>query len=184
MKKIKGIIFIFLSANLSFAQNSLNPSAPYPEIATNFSTPHKIGDYHLKTFGLKIYYIELFSDKNIYSSKNNLAIVINYQRNFSKKILVDRSIVEIKRTNIIDDKETLSSYEKTLNEIYSDVKIGDRKTAYYNPQKGVKLYFNGQKIGEITDPVFAKRFMGIWLNPDSSYPKMTKSLTNSLVEKK
>lgn len=178
MNKIRYIIFIlfFSSANLSFAQNNENPPPSYPEISKIFKTYQKLGDYNLKVFGLKIYYIELFSDKNAYSLNNNLAIVINYQRDFSKKILVDRSIQEIKKNNLIKDQTILSSYQKKLNEVYSDVKSGDRKTAYFNPQNGVELYFNGQKIGEINDLVFAKRFMGIWLNPNSSYPKMTKSL--------
>jgi len=179
MKKIKFlfILFLWFLPHSSWSKNNSNPNLIYSEFANNFNDPIKIGDHNLKVFGLKIYFIELFSDEAKFSYENNLAIVINYQRNFQKNRLVERSIQEISKLNNIQDKTLLDDYEKKLNEIFSDVKKGDRKTAYFNPKKGLKLYFNGQLVGEINDLVFAKRFMDIWLNSDSAYPQMTKDIT-------
>ncbi|NBX52290.1 MAG: hypothetical protein EBT63_01380 [Proteobacteria bacterium] len=178
MKKIKFlfILFLWFSPHSSWSKDNSNTNLIYSEFANNFLNPVKIGGHNLKVFGLKIYLIELFSDEAEFSYENNFAIVINYQRNFSKNRLVERSIQEISRLNNIQDKALLSNYEKKLNEIFSDVKKGDRKTAYFNPKKGLKLYFNGQLVGQIDDLVFAQRFVDIWLNSNSAYPQMTKDI--------
>ena len=70
----------------------------------------------------------------------------------------------------------LKNYQNKLEEIFLDVKKGDRKTAFFNHKNGVKLYFNGKFAGAINDLVFAKRFFDIWLSDKSSYPKMTQAI--------
>ena len=167
----------FLCKNYVFAQqisqeNILN----FSEINENLSKPSSLGTHNLKVWGLKIYKIELLSEVKNFSYQNKFAIIINYQRDFSKKDLIRRSLEEISRINDIKDANLLKIYQNKLEEIFFDVKKGDRKTAFFDPKSGVKLYFNGKLSGEIKDLIFAKRFVDIWLSAKSSYPKMTNDI--------
>jgi len=173
------IIFVLslFSKNYVFAQqispeNFLN----FSEINENFTNPLSLGNYNLKVWGFKIYNIQLLSDSKNFSYQNKLALVINYQRNFAKKDLIKRSLEEISRINEIKDEALLKNYQNKLEEIFLDVKKGDRKTAFFNHKNGVKLYFNGKFVGEINDLIFAQRFVDIWLSDKSSFPKMTNAI--------
>ena len=175
------LIIIFLlnlfCNNYVFAQqispeNFLN----FPEINENFSKPSKLGSYNLKVWGFNVYNIQLLSETKKFSYQNKFAIVINYQRDFAKNNLIEKSIEEIARINEIKDLNLLKIYKNKLEEIFLDVKKGDRKTAFFDPKNGVKLYFNGKFVGEIKDLIFAKRFVDIWLSDKSSYPQMTSAI--------
>jgi hypothetical protein len=173
------LIFLinFLFNNYGFAQkNSQENFLNFPEINENFSKSSSLGIHNLKVWGLKIYKIELLSETENFSYQNKLAIIINYQRDFAKDDLIKRSIEEISRANEIKDKTLLKNYQTKLEEIFFDVKKGDRKTAFFDPKNGVKLYFNGKFAGAIKDLIFAKRFIDIWLGDNSAYPQMTKDI--------
>ena len=173
------IIFLmnFLCKNYVFAQE-ISPEnfSNFPEINQNFSKSSRLGAHNLKVWGFKIYNIQLLSETKKFSYQNKLALVINYQRDFAKNDLIKKSLEEISRINDINDEELLKTYQNKLEEIFFEVKEGDRKTAFFDPKKGVKLYFNGKFVGEIKDLIFAKRFIDIWLSDKSSYPKMTQDI--------
>ena len=175
------LIIIFLlnlfCNNYVFAQqisqeNFLN----FPEIDENFSKPSRLGSYNLKVWSFNVYNIQLLSETKNFSYQNKSALVINYQRDFAKKDLIQKSLEEISRINNINDEALLKKYQNKLEEIFFEVKKGDRKTAFFDPKNGVKLYFNGKFAGTINDLVFAKRFFDIWLSDKSSYPKMTQAI--------
>ncbi len=175
------LIIIFLlnlfCNNYVFAQqisqeNFLN----FPEIDENFSKPSRLGSYNLKVWSFNVYNIQLLSETKNFSYQNKSALVINYQRDFAKKDLIQKSLEEISRINNINDETLLKNYQNKLEEIFFEVKKGDRKTAFFDPKNGVKLYFNGKFAGTINDLVFAKRFFDIWLSDKSSYPKMTQAI--------
>jgi len=153
-----------------------NSSENYPELSKFPTKPYKLGTYNLTAFGLKIYKIELHCEKPIFSYEVKSAIIINYQRKLIKEHLIERAINEIARINNIKDNALLNDYKIKLHEIFFNVDKGDRKTALFDPQEGVKLFLNGVAVGQIKDLVFAKRFMDIWLNQKSAYPKMTKAM--------
>jgi hypothetical protein len=167
---------IFYIPNIVFAEESIKNKFNIDELNINIAKPFEIGNFHLTYFGLDIYYVQLFSDKNIFSYDNKLALVINYERKFTKDKLIQRSIEEIKKNNNIDD-DLANFYKNELAKIFNDVNKGDRKTAYFDPKNGLKLYHNAKEMGQIKDLIFAKRFMDIWLHPKSTFPKMTKNLT-------
>ena len=167
----------FLGKNYVFAQEIFQQNlSNFPEINENFSKPSRLGSHNLKVWGFKIYNIQLLSEKKQFSYQNKFAIIINSQRDFVKKDLIQKSLEEISRINDINDETLLKNYQKKLEEIFFDVKKGDRKTAFFDAKNGVKLYFNGKFAGEINDLVFAKRFIDIWLSDKSSYPKMTQDI--------
>ena len=167
----------FLCKNYVFAQQiSSENFLTFSEINENFSKPVKLGAHNLKVWGFNIYNIQLLSETKNFSYQNKLALVINYQRDFAKNDLIKKSLEEISRINDINDEALLKTYQNKLEEIFFEVKKGDRKTAFFDPKKGLKLYFNGKFVGEIKDLIFAQRFIDIWLSDKSSFPKMTKAI--------
>lgn len=176
-----GLLTIILNFFLVFSfcangENLIIDTNSFNEIKENFKDAKKIGSYDLKIMAFNIYHIELWSDKSKFSFTNKLGILINYKRDFNKEKLVERSINEIVKIYKITDENIINSYEKKLSEIFSDIKKGDRKFAFYDPKIGLKLYHNGQLNGIIEDKELALRFINIWLNENSTYPKMTKNL--------
>ena len=176
--KLITIFFIsLLSKNYAFAQQiSQENFVNFSEINENLSKPSRLGVHNLAVWGFKVYNIQLLSETKKFSYQNKFAIVINYQRDFAKNNLIEKSIEEIARINEIKDLNLLKIYKNKLEEIFLDVKKGDRKTAFFDPKNGVKLYFNGKFVGEIKDLIFAKRFVDIWLSDKSSYPQMTSAI--------
>ena len=173
------IIFVLslFSKNYVFAQQ-ISPENffNFPEINENFPKALRLGNYNLKVWGFKIYNIQLLSESKNFSYQNKSALVINYQRDFAKKDLIKKSLEEISRINNIKDEALLTNYQNKLEEIFFEVKKGDRKTAFFDPKNGVKLYFNGKFAGAINDLIFAQRFVDIWLSDKSSFPKMTNAI--------
>ena len=167
----------FLCKNYVFAQEDFQENfSNFPEINENFPKPSRLGSHNLKVWGFNVYNIQLLSETKNFSYQNKSALVIKYQRDFAKKDLIQKSLEEISRINNINDEALLKNYQNKLEEIFFEVKKGDRKTAFFDPKNGVKLYFNGKFVGTINDLVFAKRFFDIWLSDKSSYPKMTQAI--------
>lgn len=179
-------VFICFSGNANANEVKFLDITKLPEITENFEKPKLVGKNEFKFFGLKVYNIQLvdeerFNIKNYNTNRsflyqNQIAIVIDYKRDFSRETLVKKTVDEIARINNINYPVILDQYQSHFQRIFSPVFAGDRKTAIFNVKSGVKLFLNGKPIGEIKDLIFAKRFMDVWLSEKSAYPKMTKAI--------
>lgn len=146
-------------------------------IAANFYDLNIIGKTTLSFLGFKLYDIELRGEKAQFSYDQRLAIKINYDKNFSKKELIETSIDEICRINSLERQDVEELYKSRFEEIFVDVKKGDEKIAIYDPKFGLELYYNGRLTGKIKDVVFAKRFIDIWLSKKARF----KNVRNILI---
>ncbi len=151
-----------------------------PSLANDFDNLKTIGKTPLSFLGFKLYDIELRGEKTEFSYDQKLAIKINYNKNFTKKELIETSIDEICRINSLDKKDIEIPYKSRFETLFVDVKKGDEKIAIYNPKSGLELYYNGTLTGRINDPIFAKRFIDIWLSDKARFQKAR----NILIAKK
>ena len=140
--------------------------------AADFDDLELIGKTSINFLGFKLYDIELKGEKAEFSYNQKLVIKINYNKNFSKKELIDTSIDEICRINSLKKKEIKGLYKSRFEQLFVDVKKGDEKIAIYDPNFGLELYYNGQLTGKINDVVFAKRFIDIWLSDKARFKKV------------
>jgi hypothetical protein len=62
-----------------------------------------------------------------------------------------------------------------MAKLFPGVRPGDHIVGIYRAG-GAAFQFNGQAIGEIADPVFARQFFGIWLDPRTSAPELRAAL--------
>ena len=125
-----------------------------------------------KYLGFAIYQITLCKEaevkyENIFN--NQFSLQIHYQKDSSANFLNNRSIFEIKKHYQIN-KEKEQFYRQTLK-FFPNVKEGDEITLDFNPQNGIKFYYNKNFIGTIIDKDFATQFANIWLHPQSTFKK-------------
>ncbi len=162
------ILALLISSNLMAA----NLSEPLKQ---KLGVDNLIGATELKYFGLKVYEINLWCEKPKFSYDQKFAIQIRYNMNFTKEELAKRSIEEIEKLHALNDSEKNDYYQKLLK-IFSNVKKGDEKVAYFSPKKGVEMFYNNQLVGDISDLKLARQFVDIWLDERGSFPNVTKKL--------
>ncbi len=70
-----------------------------------------------------------------------------------------RRILESGYQNIEDDFNLFSTY-------FEKVESGDSYTLIHTPNRGISLYLNGEKKGEVQSPEFSKAYFSIWLSEE------------------
>lgn len=132
---------------------------------------------------IKIYEAQIWCDCNLLSYEENFALSLTYDINITKGNLINRTIDEMKNIVPVSD-ENINYYRQKLEGVFPDVKQNDRITALYLPNKKLEFFHNGKITGTITDMVFAKNFLDIWLSDKSSEPKMRNQLIKVKYDKK
>lgn len=166
-------LFCFLTSGHLSAKSKVSYQPPY-EVSNFIKDPILSGKGELSVFLFYIYDAYLWVEKRPWSFDQKFALSITYKRNITKQELVDSSIDEMERYYNLGSK--LSNYREVLGRIFPDVKPGDRISALYTPQVGLKFYQNVRYIGEIRDNQFAQRFINIWLHPNAHYSDLRHSL--------
>lgn len=164
------LLMVMLSAT-AFAAVTTKP----PELAPHFKTEAPYGAATLRKIGFRVYDATLWTDLPTWSMQKKFALTLVYGIDIKGVNLAERSIEEINRTGKLD-QATEKSLLAELTALFPNVKSGDRITALYLPTKGTVFFHNGKKIGTLPDGNSSKRFLGIWLSPETSEPAMRKKL--------
>ena len=98
---------------------------------------------------------------------------IHYLRDISKKELLDNTVKQWRHLAL--DETKYKAYVPLLAAIWPDLKAGDR-LAMLNQTGTTDFYLNSKKIGEIESIDFAKTFLRIWLDENTSEPKLRQQL--------
>ncbi|MFO7862266.1 MAG: chalcone isomerase family protein [Desulfosalsimonas sp.] len=71
---------------------------------------------------------------------------------------------EMIKKNVSSDRfsSLLPKIEK-FNDLYRDIKPGDRYTAAYTPESGTRLWLNDKLLGGVKGAAFAAAFFAIWI---------------------
>ena len=143
---------------------------------------YKFCNHHKLTFFFKkIYDVYLCANnKNsfLYSDiyQSNFSIFIKYNIGFESSYLAETSIESMSEYLEMSQAQQRSYYNK-LVEIFPNVAKGDIIEAKYNKTGMIKFFYNKKAIGMIvSDQIFTKNFLDIWLRYNSNYPKMQKDL--------
>lgn len=108
-----------------------------------------------------------------------LAIRLTYKRNIAGKDIAEASVKEIRNLGIADDGQ-LKRWGEQMTRIFPDVRPGDHILGVYSPE-GARFFFNDRLLGEVLDPVFARAFFAIWLDPKTSAPELRAALLRRVV---
>jgi hypothetical protein len=104
---------------------------------------------------------------------------LQYLRKLEGTAIASRSIDEMRRVGSFSDAQA-QSWLTAMRELFPDVRQGERITGLNLPGVGAEFWFNGQRVGVVKDPAFARLFFGIWLDERTSEPKMRAQLLQGL----
>ena len=123
------------------------------------------GEYHKLFF--HVYDATLFSPDGTYDPKNVFALQLDYKMDLSGADIAEKSIDEMQKIKKIEAAKA-AKWLAQMKAIFPDVKEGDFIVGINLVGKGAAFLKNGQKVGQINDPQFAKEFFDIWLSPKTS----------------
>ncbi len=108
-------------------------------------------------------------------AKQSLVLELRYLRDFKGADIAQRSIDEMngQRTLTTTQKQT---WLATLLRLIPNVRLGERLSGVYTPDKGMQLLHQDRLLGEVADAELAQRFFGIWLAPETSQRQLRQQL--------
>ena len=119
----------------------------------------------------KVYEITLCKEEGVMYDdifQTSFVIKFKYKMPSSSRWIGSRSLSEINKHYTLSDDE-LYAYKQQFNNFFPSVKNGDEILMEFNPQLGVKFYYNDRFFGNIKNQTLAIRFSNIWLHPNSTF---------------
>ncbi|MCG2585336.1 chalcone isomerase family protein [Massilia sp. TS11] len=146
-----------------------------PPVAGELARPRLAGEGRFSWFGLAIYEARLYVGAQGYRPQAPeaaaFALELHYLRSLSGQRIAERSIDEIAKLGVGTAAQR-QTWLAALRTIFPDVENGTRLTGLYLPQRGARFYRGADLIGEVADPLLARAFFAIWLDPATSAPEL------------
>jgi hypothetical protein len=136
------------------------------------------GQARLTFWGLEVYEATLWTEPGLAEDdyeRSRFALELAYLRNFKGADIAERSLVEMRRQGPMTQAQE-TAWGNQMRALFPDVKPGDRITGVHQPDTGAVFWSNGRLLGDVRDPLFAKRFFGIWLSAKTSEPRLRQAL--------
>lgn len=134
-----------------------------------------IGQGSLHYFLWHIYDAKLYSNNGKFSFDRPFSLRLEYKHKLYGNKIADRSTEEIRSLGFGNEVK-LAAWHAQMKDFFPDVDDGVSLTGFYQPNQLTTFYKNNTKVGSINDPEFGKWFFGIWLNEETSEPKLRKAL--------
>ena len=134
----------------------------------------RLGAGTMRWFGLHVYDAALWVREGAWDAADLFALDILYARDISGKALAESSITEMKRVGFTDEAQH-ARWLPAMARIFPDVGRGDRLVGL-NIKGGATFFNQDRLLGSIDDPVFARAFFAIWLDPRTREPQLRNRL--------
>lgn len=164
-------------AALPFSGQAKRQALP-PEVASALPDAQLVGQGKLRYLGLHIYDIRLWSpraDLKTSAYAAPLALELTYARALDGKAIAERTLKEMQGIDTVGDAQG-ERWLTQMQQIFPDVKPGDRLTGVQRPGEAALFFVNGEPRGEVRDAEFTRLFFGIWLSPRTSQPRLREAL--------
>jgi len=165
-------------AQASNLATPLNPPTPWPEVAASLPQASWSGSAQLRVFGLAIYQAQLWVGAGFRARDYGqfpLALSLTYQRRVSAQAMAERSLDEMQRQGPLSAAQQ-ADWLAAMQALFVDVAANDRLTGVHLPEQGARFWLNGRALGQVADPLFSRRFFGIWLDTTTSQPDLRVAL--------
>jgi hypothetical protein len=151
---------------------------PTPQLRNVLRTPRLVGKERFTYWGFEVYDASLWANATFVAEdwgKQLLVLELRYLRNFQGADIAQRSMDEMQGQRPLSDTQK-KNWLATLQALIPNVRAGESITGVYAPDKGMQLLHQDRILGELRDPEFAQRFLGIWLAPETSQRKLRQQL--------
>ena len=163
-------------SNLAYSnpKNAIGEDQKTVNILNNyFSRQTLIGKANFNFLFWNMYDAKLISESGSYPS-NKFALILRYNKDFSKKSVLDETINQLKKQKTFNEKE-LKEVNALLNKAFREIKKNNKFIGIKNDDEAI-FYFQNEKVLETDDSEFIKFFFDIWLRENSQNPKFTQEL--------
>lgn len=142
---------------------------------TGLSAPVKLGEATLRVLGQTIYNATLFTEGTAgFSWAQPLSLRLDYDYGFTAEQLLRGTGKELQR--IEGQRADQSALLQKLAPCFQNVAPGDSYVALSPSSNRVTLRRNGKPTCDVTHPDLRKRFLGIWLSPNSRSARLSRQL--------
>jgi hypothetical protein len=151
---------------------------PSPQVSSVLQGATWAGSSRLRFFGLDVYDANLWTAPDFKSSafeQYPLVLELTYLRRLSGNSIAERSLKEMRRSAVLQPEQE-TRWLAAMQQIFPDVRSGDKLLGLHTPGIGAQFWLNGQARGAIDDKDFSRLFFGIWLSPNTSEPKLRAAL--------
>lgn len=133
---------------------------------TELPAAQRLGTGEFTWFGIKLYEAQLWTAGTEHDWNQPFALELLYHRSLSRETLAEASLAEMVRLNAASiTAQQRAAWANVLAQAFVDVRPGMRIAGLYLPGQGCRFYVDGKLSREIADPVFARAFFAIWLDP-------------------
>ncbi len=133
-----------------------------------------IGEARLSFLWYDVYQARLFNLQGQFDGlKAPLVLQIIYRREISNQVQIEQTANQL--GNKVSEEEMLP-WLMDLAALWPDIRTDDQLTFHMRSHDSGDFYFNGQLLGNVDHPGFARAFMNIWLADDGRYSRMAKQL--------
>lgn len=136
------------------------------------------GTGRLTWFGFHVYDAALFVPPGFELANANaqpFVLELTYARRLDGRGIAEASRDEIERLGFGTEAQRLRWHEQMLK-LFPNVEKGRRLAGVNVPDGGARFYFDGQFVGSIDDPDFARAFFAIWLDERTRAPQLRENL--------
>ncbi len=174
----------FLAAAPVAAQTTSTASPP----ATNAMTTAHIARYvtdarlagegKLTWLGFHVYDARLYAPAGFdvsNPSAQQFVLELTYARKLEGKAIAEASRDEMQRL-AFGTPEQQTKWLGQMEKLFPDVEKGRRIAGVNQPGKGARFYVDGNFVGSVDEPDFARAFFAIWLDPRTRAPRLRDSL--------
>ncbi len=168
-----------MSARAQPAADSVSALDVLPaEWAAAWPQAQRQGSGRLTVWGLHVYDARLWVKPGWTVERfaqQPLILDLLYARALSGERIADRSLTEMQRSGRVDPAQGVAWLAR-MKALFPDVKAGDRITGWLVPGEAARFAVNRRPVGDVSDPLFAELFFGIWLSPETSEPQLRRAL--------
>jgi hypothetical protein len=136
------------------------------------------GSGRLTWYGFHVYDATLYTPARVDladPTATSFVLELAYARKLDGKGIADASRDEIARLGFGTDAQRARWHQQMVR-LFPGVDKGRRLAGVNVPGSGARFYFDGQFLGGIDDPAFARAFFAIWLDERTRAPQLRESL--------
>jgi hypothetical protein len=167
-----------LQTGVAHTEITREPLQPTAQLRNVLRTPRLVGQQRFTYWGFEVYDASLWASATFVAEEwatQLLVLELRYLRDFKGADIAQRSIDEMQGQRALSATQQ-SNWSATLQALIPNVRAGEYITGIYTPNKGMQLLHQDRVLGELRDPEFAQRFLGIWLAPETSQRKLRQQL--------
>ncbi len=139
-----------------------------------------VGKARLKYLVWNVFDARLYAPSGRWSADAPYALTLSYLRKISGTQIAELSVSEMRKQGF-NNEGALNRWQRQMDAIFPNVSPGISITGVRDEKGHAIFYQNGEKIGQINDKEFSRRFFNIWLGQAASDPGFRRRLlgTNS-----